>query len=183
MCILKRLRFVQMTQINSLWPSDAIMWQGSRSTLFQVMACCLTAPSHYLNQCWLIITKVQWCSSGAISLEISQPSDTKINLKIIFLIFYWNLPGANELKGHVGCVIDVQVAPSHHLPLNTWRNNNVVITSKRHHFYVITSKWRCFDVITTSLLRNVCWATTFKIQTDRVNPRWYAGDHYSHEII
>ena len=31
------------------------------------------------------------------------------------------------------------------VPLNTWRNNNVVITSKRRHF----------DVITTSLLRNV----------------------------
>ena len=49
--------------INSLWPSDAIWRQGSRSTLVQVMACCLTAPSHYLNQCWLSTTKVQWCSS------------------------------------------------------------------------------------------------------------------------
>ena len=39
-------------------------------------------------------------------------------------------------------------------PLNTWRNNNVVITSKRRHFDVITSKWP-FDVITTPLLRNV----------------------------
>ena len=27
------------------------------------MACCLTAPSHYLNQCWLIISKVQRHSS------------------------------------------------------------------------------------------------------------------------
>ena len=27
------------------------------------MACCLTAPSHYLNQCWLIISKVYWHSS------------------------------------------------------------------------------------------------------------------------
>ena len=34
----------------------------------------------------------------AISLEISQPSIIKISLKIIFLRFYWNLPGANELK-------------------------------------------------------------------------------------
>ena len=33
------------------------------STLAQVMACCLTAPSHYLNQCWLIINKSQWHSS------------------------------------------------------------------------------------------------------------------------
>ena len=46
--------------INSLWSSDAICWHLSRSTMAQVMACCLTAPSHYLNQCWLIISKVQW---------------------------------------------------------------------------------------------------------------------------
>ena len=42
-----------------------------------------------------------------------------------------------------------------HYSLNTWRNNNVAITSKRRYFEVITSKWRRFDVITTSLLRNV----------------------------
>ena len=35
----------------------------SASTLAQVMACCLTAPSHYLSQCWLIICEVQWHSS------------------------------------------------------------------------------------------------------------------------
>ena len=28
----------------------------------QVMACCLTAPSHYLNQCWQIIGEVLWHS-------------------------------------------------------------------------------------------------------------------------
>ena len=32
----------------------------SGSTLVQVLACCLTAPSHYLNQCWLIISEVLW---------------------------------------------------------------------------------------------------------------------------
>ena len=41
------------------------------------------------------------------------------------------------------------------IPLNTWRNNNVVITSKRRHFDVITSKWRRVDVITTLLLPHV----------------------------
>ena len=51
------------TEINSLGPSDAIWRQTSGSTLAQVMACCLTAPSHNLNQCWLIITKVEWHSS------------------------------------------------------------------------------------------------------------------------
>ena len=48
--------------VNSLWPSDAIWQQRPGSTLAQVMACCLTAPSHYLNQCWLIISGVQWHS-------------------------------------------------------------------------------------------------------------------------
>ena len=43
-------------QIYSLWPSDTIWWHESGSTLAQVMACCLTAPSHYLSQCWLIIS-------------------------------------------------------------------------------------------------------------------------------
>ena len=49
--------------VSSLWPNDAIWRDRSWSTLAQVMACCLTAPSHYLNQCWLIISKVQWHSS------------------------------------------------------------------------------------------------------------------------
>ena len=35
---------------NSLGLSDAIWRQGSGSTLVQVMAHCLMAPSHYLNQ-------------------------------------------------------------------------------------------------------------------------------------
>ena len=48
--------------VNSLGPSDAIWQHRSRSTLVQVMACCLMAPTHYLNQCWLIFSKVQWHS-------------------------------------------------------------------------------------------------------------------------
>ena len=47
---------------NSLWPSDVIWRQGSRSTLAQTMACSLMAPNHYLNQCWLRISEVLWHS-------------------------------------------------------------------------------------------------------------------------
>ena len=36
----------------------------SESTLVQIMACCLTAPKHYLNQCWLIISEVLWHSDS-----------------------------------------------------------------------------------------------------------------------
>ena len=46
--------------VNSLWPSDAIWRQGSWSTMAEVMACCLTAPSNYLNQCWLIMNLMLW---------------------------------------------------------------------------------------------------------------------------
>ena len=44
--------------INSMRLSDAIWRHRSGSTLAQVMACCQTAPSHYLSQCILIIAKV-----------------------------------------------------------------------------------------------------------------------------
>ena len=37
----------------SLGPSDIIWREGYWSTLTQVMACCLMAPSHNLNQYWL----------------------------------------------------------------------------------------------------------------------------------
>ena len=52
--------YMEWVLINSLGPSDAIWWQRSGSTFAQVMACCLTAPSHYLNQCWLIKSKALW---------------------------------------------------------------------------------------------------------------------------
>ena len=50
----------QTMLVNSLWPSDAIWRHKSGSPLAQVMACCLMASSHYLNQYWLIISEVLW---------------------------------------------------------------------------------------------------------------------------
>ena len=46
--------------IHSLWPRDGIWQQISGSTLAGVMGCCLTEPDHYMNQCWLTTSKVQW---------------------------------------------------------------------------------------------------------------------------
>ena len=64
--------------LNSLRPSDCIWRHRPGSTLAQVMACCLTAPSHYLNQCWLIISKVQLHSSdGNFTRDTSVISVTK----------------------------------------------------------------------------------------------------------
>ena len=58
-----------LCDINSLWPGDVIWRHGTRLTLAQVMACYLTAPRHYLNQCWLIISEVPWHSSQGIILR------------------------------------------------------------------------------------------------------------------
>ena len=55
-----------------LTPCDAIWRHGSGSTLVQVMACCLKAPSHYLNQYWLINSEVLWHSPEGNSQECSR---------------------------------------------------------------------------------------------------------------
>ena len=41
-----------------MWPADAMWWHTSWFTLTRVMACCLTAPSHYLKQCCSIISGI-----------------------------------------------------------------------------------------------------------------------------
>ena len=60
--VLIDFKYISFHWINSLYPSDALWWHRSGSTLAQAMACCLMAPSHYLNQCWLIISEGLWHS-------------------------------------------------------------------------------------------------------------------------
>ena len=89
--------------LNSLWPSDIIWWQrsGSTITLTQIMACCQMAPSHYLNQCWLIISEVLWHSpevnstGSAQYIYLSLTWVWKLLINYLWLQLY--LPGANEL--------------------------------------------------------------------------------------
>ena len=63
---------VLFCEVNSLRPSDTIWRHRSILTLAQIMACCLTAPSHYLNQCWLITSGVKWCSSEGNFIWIAE---------------------------------------------------------------------------------------------------------------
>ena len=73
---LPQVNATQLNIINSLRPSDAIWRQWSWTTLAQVMACCLTAPSHYLNQCWLITRGVLWHTSESSFAGIAQGIDS-----------------------------------------------------------------------------------------------------------
>ena len=67
-CLIMTLMLPLIVVILKL-PSDTIWRQRSGSTLARVMACCLMAPSHYLNQCWLIISKALWHSSEGIIMR------------------------------------------------------------------------------------------------------------------
>ena len=46
----------RITWVNSLGPNDAIQWLRSGEW---IRDCCLMAPSHYLNKCWLLICEFQ----------------------------------------------------------------------------------------------------------------------------
>ena len=70
---------------NSLWPSDAFWWHRSWSTLAQVMACCMTAPSNYLNHSWLSSLRFCGIHMGLISLEILTISMYKVRK-----LHFWN---------------------------------------------------------------------------------------------
>ena len=87
------------------------MGERSGSPLAQVMACCLTAPSHYLNQCWLIISKVEWYSSKGKFTRDTLAINYWNYLEIKYLKYHSNFPGANELR---------KVINSMHLNLNPW---------------------------------------------------------------
>ena len=106
----------------SLRPSDAIWWQRSGSTLARVMACCLMASSHYMNNnIELSLIRYSDIYFSAISQKIPQLSITKFSLKIPYLSFLLNLPGANELShmGSLGLNVFNVVTP--HLPDREWR--------------------------------------------------------------
>ena len=127
--------------LNSLWPSDVIWRQGSRSILAQVMACCLTAPSHYLNQCWLIICKVQWHSSeGNFAKDASGTNHWNKLKKITYIKFRSNLPGANESKSNLWSVMRprlISELPSLFFTFYTRHGSTISITVLRNREYTV----------------------------------------------
>ena len=92
------LRWVPMILI-TYCSHDAMRLHRPGSTLAQIMAWCLRASSHYLNQCWQIISQVLWYSS-----EYNFPHEMlKISINnISFKITNWRLQPHhredNELK-------------------------------------------------------------------------------------
>ena len=76
-----RLHNSQGQWVNSLCSSGTIWQHRSGSTLVQVMTCCLTAPNHYPNQCWLIISDVMWYPSEGITMRRSKGTNQYNNVE------------------------------------------------------------------------------------------------------
>ena len=93
--------------VYSLVPSDAIWRWRFWSTLAQVMACCLTPPSHYLNQCWLIISKAPWHSSEEdITVRLFEDTDRKSKIEKYMFKITLGSPRGQWVHRKVGTVGD-----------------------------------------------------------------------------
>ena len=64
------------------------------------MACCLRAPSHYLNQCWLIINRVLWPSHKTNLAGSAQDINSSMTLKHTLVNILSHLPSPPELTHH-----------------------------------------------------------------------------------
>ena len=78
---------------------------GSWPTLAQAMTRCLMAPSHYQNQCSLLISEVLWHSPD-ISQQVPNLLVCVISMKMILSKLLPYLPGVNEL-------MKINVNPAH----------------------------------------------------------------------
>ena len=83
----------------STWP-NAITWHRIESSSAQVVLCCLMTPSHYLNQCSLKKSEVQWPPHES-RFTTGFPVIILKNLKIIYLKCHSNLSGTNHLMGRM----------------------------------------------------------------------------------
>ena len=93
---------VRPKSLTELWIIDAVWHQRTWSTLVQVISCCPTAPSHYQNQYWLIISEVLQNSPGG-NFTSSTHATTLYN-EFENYTFHLELlarhhPGAEKLRG------------------------------------------------------------------------------------
>ena len=66
--------------------------------LLMLWSCCLTAPSHYLNQCWLLISEVLWHSHESNFTVSTQTTLLYYEFESILLKLLPHLPVAKELS-------------------------------------------------------------------------------------
>ena len=114
------------------------------------MGCCLMAPRHYPNQCWLIISEFSWHSHEEISPEMLNISVLDICVKIHEGVIKWNRcprywpfvrgihrsPVTSPHKGQWRGALMYSLIRAW---TNAWVNNSEAGDLRRHrtHFHVI----------------------------------------------
>ena len=85
--------------INYLWTSDSIWWHISGSIFTQVMACCLTASSHYQNKSWHpFICEFLWHLLVSYFTASTDATISVFIFKMIHSKLMPQLPGAKTLS-------------------------------------------------------------------------------------
>ena len=105
------------------------------------MSCCLMAPSHYLNQCWLLIIEVLW-----------HPPDSNFKVRAQAIIQYRYINFKTATTSPRGQWVDL-CCPTHNLILENW------ILHLESPFKVINYSYfksQCLDCIIKSLQQTVC---------------------------
>ena len=95
--------FTFCLSFNVLTECDLVTLYGCGSILDQVKACCLTTPSHYLNQCYVDLALMGFCCTnlGPISQEVLKlPIHWMSFANALVKLFPNRLSGANELTHH-----------------------------------------------------------------------------------
>ena len=154
--------------INSLWSSEVIWWQRSGSTLAYILACCLTVPRPYPNQCWLIINP--WVSGGYSSQRAS-------NAERLSDHWPWKLSPHVSLWQWLSNLLWYAITetsmriPQNILPVNVgWREPLALLPLSRH---IIDSFWEGFIVRSSAEL---C------VVFNTLRPRQY-GRHFPDDIF
>ena len=71
------------------------------------MAWCLTAPTHYLNQCWLIIKGVLWHSPESNFTGNAQDINSWNEFEFTISKLFPHFPGADELNDKLQCLLQL----------------------------------------------------------------------------
>ena len=83
---------------NSLWPSNVTWHCRSGPTLFQVMAWCHQALSHYLNHCWVLNRNIFPLNSFWNSkVLIDENTFESVVCKFFFFFLTWCLPNGDYI--------------------------------------------------------------------------------------
>ena len=87
--------------LNSLWPGDTLWQHRSGSTLSQVMASCLTASSHYLDQCWPFVQAVHNLVTIYIHVMIHTSLYMYMEIITVYIpltLFCWNICNRTHIR-------------------------------------------------------------------------------------